>query len=219
MNKIAIFLIIGVPFLSFLFSLSCNIFLFFKLQMNSNGEAKSNKNYSVDKNLNVDLINSAKQPVGGSGHGGFTSLRAESMRACGLAARMKASQGTNGKSHYSRSEDPSLVHHPVLQNGIHLERNSPKSGWESNDEHLLEKYNEDGKESRTEKRFKVGSTTVRKLFMEDRIDEVKQSDAGQKHTDDTAKLFLASKNCFAGFGYANSQEPGELSQATAQDQL
>ncbi|KAL2464096.1 uncharacterized protein Fot_52052 [Forsythia ovata] len=151
----------------------------------------------------------------GSGHRGFTSLRAASIRASGLAARMKASQGINGKSYSSKSEDSSLDHQPVSQDGMPLMRNTPKSGREINGEHILEEYNEDGKESRNENRFKVGSTTVRKLFTEDRVGEVRQSDAGQKHTDDTAKLLLASENCLAGLSYANSQEPGELSQANA----
>ncbi|KAL2534603.1 BRCT domain-containing protein [Abeliophyllum distichum] len=151
----------------------------------------------------------------GSGHRGFTSLRAASIRASGLAARMKASQGINGKSYSSKSEDSSLDHQPVLQDGMPLMRNTPKSGREINGEHFLKEYNEDGKESRNENRFKVGSTTVRKLFTEDRVDEVRQSDAGHEHTDDTAKLLLASENCLAGLSYANSQEPGELSQANA----
>ncbi|CAA3005236.1 Hypothetical predicted protein [Olea europaea subsp. europaea] len=151
----------------------------------------------------------------GSGHGGFTSLRVASIRASGLAARMRASRGTNGKSRSSKSEDSSLDHQPVLQDGIPLMRNSPESGREINDVHILEEYNEDGKESMNENRFKVGSTTVRKLFKDDRIEDVRQSHAGQKNIDDTAKSSLVSENCLAGISYADSQEPGELSQANA----
>ncbi|KAK6146147.1 hypothetical protein DH2020_020016 [Rehmannia glutinosa] len=104
--------------------------------------------------------------------------------------------------------------HPARQDGPSLSGCLLESGLKNDLECLQNEYNEDGEELRNSNKCKVASAAVRKLFKDD---EVGQSGAEINRPDDNIDMpdVLASENCLAGLSYANSQEPGELSQAHA----
>ncbi|KAL0393187.1 UNVERIFIED_CONTAM: hypothetical protein Sradi_2541500 [Sesamum radiatum] len=118
------------------------------------------------------------------------------------------------------NQDPSAEHLPqsvLRQLGPQVWQPVPEeltaSGRENDQECTENEYDEDGEELRNS--IKVGCTAVRKLFEEDEVAEVDQSEAGINQTEDNLNKPDASENCLAGLSYANSQEPGELSQAYA----
>ncbi|KAK6122967.1 hypothetical protein DH2020_043294 [Rehmannia glutinosa] len=142
---------------------------------------------------------------------GFTSIRAASIRASGLAARER---GANRNSYPTSSDKSSLEQQTRKKDGPSLSGCLLESGLKNDLECLQNEYNEDGEELRNSNKCKVASAAVRKLFKDD---EVGQSGAEINRPDDNIDMpdVLASENCLAGLSYANSQEPGELSQAHA----
>ncbi|KAK4388488.1 hypothetical protein Sango_2455400 [Sesamum angolense] len=140
----------------------------------------------------------------------FTSIRAASIRASGLAARAR---GADRSLCTTSSDKSSLEQQTREQDGSSVVGYMSKSGRENDQECTENEYDEDGEELRNS--IKVGCTAVRKLFEEDEVAEVDQSEAGINQTDDNLNKPDASENCLAGLSYANSQEPGELSQAYA----
>lgn len=139
---------------------------------------------------------------------GFTSIRAASIRASGLAA---STRGANGNFSTTSCDKSSLEEQIYEQDGLCLD-------GETQVVNLADEHNEDNVELRNSNRYKVGnSKAVRKLFGDDKVAEVGQSDADVNHTDGNLNMpeLLASEHCEAGLSYANSQEPGELSQAHA----
>ncbi|KAK4433959.1 hypothetical protein Salat_0558600 [Sesamum alatum] len=146
----------------------------------------------------------------GSIRRGFTSIRAASTRASGLAARAR---GANHSLCTTSSDKSSLEQQTCEREGSSVLGYMSKSGRENDQECTENEYDEDCEEPRNS--IKVGSTAVRKLFEEGKIDEVDQSEVGINQTDDNLNKPDASENCLAGLSYANSQEPGELSQAYA----
>lgn len=169
---------------------------------------------------------------------GFTSIRAASIRASGLAARNIALKRI--KSSCSAS-DNSLELQNAEDDGILVSRYSLKSGSEYNfpgcqrnnmvdSRELLELENEceqsdqrhtqleNGQhiESRSAYSRKFGSSTARKLFMDDSASDIRQMDDGINNADNIdLPLVFASESGLGGLSYVDSQEPGDLSQANA----
>lgn len=139
---------------------------------------------------------------------GFTSIRAASIRASGLAAHAR---GASRDLSTTTSDKSSLEQQSSELDGGHMS----KHGRKSDQEFLENGYNYESE--RKSNKYKTGSTAVRKLFGEDQDAEVGKSETETNQTDDNLDMpeLLASQNCLAGLSYANSQEPGELSQARA----
>lgn len=146
----------------------------------------------------------------GSVRRGFTSIRAASLRASGLAAR---SMHLNGTSSASRSL-PSTRQSPEEQagedNGTSCQGASLNSGEEFDQE--CDAQTSIGKMEELEhgKKCKIGSCAVRRLFAEDVIDNMPDETAGSKEVP-------LGNDELAGLSYVESQEPGDLSQANALD--
>ncbi|KAG8373003.1 hypothetical protein BUALT_Bualt12G0125800 [Buddleja alternifolia] len=166
------------------------------------GKEKTVDIYSAKRGENVSGAPSNtcsnEEHSSGSVCGGFTSIRAASMRASGLAAQARR---TNKILHSTSSDKSSLEHQTLEQDG------SSHVGYLSNsvrkhDEECGKKEEKEGvRELKDASKCKVGGRAARKLFTEeDNIDMPE---------------LLASENCLAGLSYVNSQEPGELSQANA----
>lgn len=115
------------------------------------------------------------------------------------------------------SDKSSLEQQTCEQDGSSLVGHLLKSGRQNDQVCLENEYNDDNEKMRNSNKCKVGRTTMRKLFGEDKVAEVDESETDINHTDDNLDIpeLLASENCLAGLSYANSQEPGELSQAHA----
>lgn len=145
----------------------------------------------------------SEQHTSGVGFKTFTSIRAASMRASGLAALNKASQRSKSPLCSTLSSEPDIEHRNKL-----LGR-SPS--------HDLEKHNLiDGPE--TGNRCRFGRATARKLFAEDAHAETNEANdnvnlcvAANSH------MFSGLETELAGLSYIDSQEPGEASQANALD--
>ncbi|KAL6571554.1 hypothetical protein OROHE_003197 [Orobanche hederae] len=128
----------------------------------------------------------------GSFSGGFTSIRAASIRASGLAARERGASLNSG---------------PTISDKSSVEQ---QTCTKHDRECLQNERVEDTEELRSSSKCQTSSATVRKLFKDD---EVGQSETEISDTDDN--IHRASEICLAGLSYVNSQEPGELSQAHA----
>ncbi|KAL0434562.1 UNVERIFIED_CONTAM: hypothetical protein Slati_2790500 [Sesamum latifolium] len=174
---------------------------------------------TMDNYLPVQVDNSSGTPSetysneehrSGSICRGFTSIRAASIRASGLAAHAR---GANRNLCTTSSDKSCLEQQTRERDDSSIVGCISKSGRENDHECTEDEYNEDSEELRNS--IKVGYTAVRKLFEEDEVAEVDQSEAGINQTDDNLNKPNASENCLAGLSYANSQEPGELSQAYA----
>ncbi|KAG8370084.1 hypothetical protein BUALT_Bualt14G0080800 [Buddleja alternifolia] len=141
---------------------------------------------------------------------GFTSIRTASIRASGLAARAR---GAKDNSCSISSDISSMDQQTFKQVGPFLV-DQLKSGMKTNVERPRNEYNANKEEKRNTNTYKTGNTTMRKLVMED---EVGESEAEMNNADDKVGMsnLYVSGNCLAGLSYANSQEPGELSQANA----
>ncbi|KAL3641957.1 hypothetical protein CASFOL_012772 [Castilleja foliolosa] len=153
-----------------------------------------------------------KTPRRGSFSGGFTSIRSASMRASGLAARERGTANHNNLCPTSKwsvehktcnKDSPSLA-------GCTLEP-SPKNDNECPQTECIK----DTEGPNSSNKCKIASATVRKLFEDDEFSEISQQIEPDniKNADDN--LDVASETCLAGLSYADSQEPGELSQAHA----
>ncbi|KAA8527503.1 hypothetical protein F0562_034782 [Nyssa sinensis] len=169
----------------------------------------------------------------GSVRRGFTSVRVVSLRASGLAARCKASKGINRVSCSVRSGNQSLKEsdnhslkesdnqflkeHTAEDDGVPFIRDSSKFREEIDQEHVWGVDNEQIDGLRNENKCRVGSSTVRKLFMEDTLAEIKQSNDYNDNAGVGADLpqLLACNNELEGLSYVNSLEPGDSSQTNA----
>ncbi|XP_071940327.1 uncharacterized protein [Coffea arabica] len=147
----------------------------------------------------------------------FTSVRAASMRASGLAARNMAIKRIDSSSCPKKCND-SLDVQPAEKDKSHSSRDSLKLTDELNQKHSMEDYDPRIKELGNENTRKLGSSAVRKLFMDEVVSEIEQADDGRNGSDGTGGApQLASEHDLAGLSYVDSQEPGDLSQANALD--
>ncbi|KAK3000548.1 hypothetical protein RJ639_022247 [Escallonia herrerae] len=144
----------------------------------------------------------------GSTHKEFTSVRAASIRASGLAAHNSAFEGS-----VSGGFTQSLKDHKVEQNGIPVIRDTFKVAGDVDQEVTLGKYTEQMKGSRYQKNSMVGKSTARKLFTDEILPDIKGLD---DHINNGGGADLSEYE-LAGLSYADSQEPGESSQAIALD--
>ncbi|KAH6776961.1 BRCT domain-containing DNA repair protein [Perilla frutescens var. hirtella] len=168
----------------------------------------------IDGSVSVGPENKVdkEQPKEESSWRGFTSLRAASIRASGLAA---LARGTSRDLSTMGSNKSSLEQQSSELDSSSLVGHVSKSGKKSDEESLENGCNDESE--RNSNKYKIGSTAVRKLFREDQDTEVGTSETEINQTDDNldTRELLASESSLAGLSYANSQEPGELSQARA----
>ncbi|XP_024995752.1 uncharacterized protein LOC112528935 isoform X2 [Cynara cardunculus var. scolymus] len=145
----------------------------------------------------------SEQQTSGVGFKTFTSIRAASMRASGLAALNKASQRSKSPSCSTLCSEPDIEHRRKL-----LGR-SPSHDLEN---HKLF----DGPE--TGNRCRFGRATARKLFAEDAQTETKEpNDNAKLCVEANSHMCSGLETELAGLSYVDSQEPGEASQANALD--
>ncbi|XP_059632648.1 uncharacterized protein LOC132275227 isoform X2 [Cornus florida] len=186
----------------------------FKAESDAYNELRSSElNVSTATPLDIDTGG----PKAGSVRKGFTSVRAASLRASGLAARRKSFEGTNSGSCSIGSEYQSVKEHIFEDDGV--PRDSFQFGEPVNQEHILGDYNEQMMGFRNENKCRLGSSTVRKLFTEDTLAEIKEPNGHIYNAAGGADLpqLLACDKELAGLSYVDSQEPGESSQANALD--
>ncbi|GAV92899.1 hypothetical protein CFOL_v3_36277, partial [Cephalotus follicularis] len=139
----------------------------------------------------------------------FTSVRAASLRASGLAARNKALEGTGSVSHSIVTNRQFSEQHTAKDNGT-----DSKVGEDVDQPHVTE-ANENG--LRNAKKGKFGFSTVRKLPTEVSFDENKSISYNSNTNaggEDLLQLPISDAE-LAGLSYVDSQEPGEASQANA----
>ncbi|KAL8486294.1 hypothetical protein ACS0TY_022637 [Phlomoides rotata] len=136
---------------------------------------------------------------------GFTAIRAASVRASGLAASARRTS----VSLCTRNDNASIEKETHEQDGSSVAAHSLKSGRKTNLDNT--------EKLRNSNICKVGSRAVRQLFKDDENAEVSDSETDINRAKDNLDVpeQLASEDCLAGLSYANSQEPGELSQAHA----
>lgn len=113
-------------------------------------------------------------------------------------------------------EKSSLEQRRREQEGTFLSGDLFKFGRKNNEECPWNGNNESSEKLRDPVKQK-GSNAMRKLFTEDRVREVGQSETDINQTDDNLNVseLDASENHLAGLSYVNSEEPGDLSQANA----
>ncbi|KAE9453224.1 hypothetical protein C3L33_14889, partial [Rhododendron williamsianum] len=145
------------------------------------------------------------QNISGSVRADFTSVRTAALRASGLAARRRASKGTNNESCTTKVDDVCKELHIAEDNGITTVRDS-STVREEVYEVDFPGVNEQINGLRDKSNCRAGSSTVRRLFTEDTLKESKEP---------YDSLNNADGNEIAGLSYVDSQEPGELSQANA----
>ncbi|KAL1539066.1 hypothetical protein AAHA92_27737 [Salvia divinorum] len=144
----------------------------------------------IDGSVSIELESTADKnsPKEESPCRGFTSIRAASIRASGLAARARGASTNKSSMEHQTSEldGPSLIGHvsKSLENGY---------------------YNES---ERNPNRCKINCTAVRRLFTEDEDAEGDKSETKTNQTDDNHDILEV-------LSYVDSQEPGELSQERA----
>ncbi|TMW90966.1 hypothetical protein EJD97_014985 [Solanum chilense] len=145
---------------------------------------------------------------------GFTSIRAASIRASGLAAYDMSRKGTKGSTRSIKSDNP-LEQEGADHNGTSVVRPQSVVRKELN-LNACEEYDEQLKEVGNENRCKVGSSAVRKLFSDEILIETKGPEDGNFDFQKTVDLpQLDSDNVLTGLSYLDSQEPGEETQANA----
>lgn len=139
---------------------------------------------------------------------GFTSIRAASIRASGLAAHARVARRDLSTTNSDKS---SLEQQSSDLDGEHMS----KSGRKSDQEFIENGYNYESE--RKLNQYKIASTAVRKLFGEDEDAEAGKSETETNQAEGNLDMpeLPASEYSLAGLSYANSQEPGELSQAHA----
>ncbi|XP_061991383.1 uncharacterized protein LOC133709607 [Rosa rugosa] len=121
----------------------------------------------------------------------FTSVRAASLRASGLAARNNSGSRSVPCGNHS------------------LEQLATIGGTE------VDQENDMGRNDDTIKSSRVGSSTVRKLFTDDPDGENEGFPHDSNSFEEGEDLLQLPSCDLAGLSYADSQEPGELSQANA----
>ncbi|XP_015168717.1 uncharacterized protein [Solanum tuberosum] len=145
---------------------------------------------------------------------GFTSIRAASIRASGLAAYDMSRKGTKGSTWSIKSDNP-LEQEGAGHNGTSVVGPQSEVRKELN-LNACEEYDEQLKEVGNENRCKVGSSAARKLFRDEILIETKGPEDGKYDFQKTVDLpQLDSDNVLAGLSYLDSQEPGEETQANA----
>ncbi|CAA0825001.1 BRCT domain-containing DNA repair protein [Striga hermonthica] len=143
---------------------------------------------------------------------GFTSIRAASIRSSGLAAR---EHGAKRNSCPSSSDKSSLEQETFKKGNTSVAQCSLESGMKNCHSDFRDVSTEDTGQLGNLDKCKVACAAVRKLFKDVEFAEVDQTEAYDiNQTDDNANIY-SEKGCLAGLSYANSQEPGELSQAHA----
>ncbi|KAJ9537353.1 hypothetical protein OSB04_030086 [Centaurea solstitialis] len=136
------------------------------------------------------------QHTSGVGFKSFTSIRAASMRAAGLAALKKATPSCS-----------TLSSEPDIELRRKLLGRSPS--------HDLEKHKE---VPETGSRCRFGRATARKLFAEDAEAETKEANDNEDLcVEANSHMFSDLETEVAGLSYIDSQEPGDASQANALD--
>ncbi|XP_051152863.1 uncharacterized protein LOC127266606 [Andrographis paniculata] len=145
----------------------------------------------------------------GSVSKGFTSVRAASIRASGLAA---CARGCIGIS-FCSSKDKTSVERKKCK----LDNSSPLGYCSESERHLGNKKIENNGELKDANKCKTGGTAMRKLFRENDYTDLNLSGDDVDHAVDNPNMpeLPTSDNCLAGLSYADSQEPGELSQIHA----
>ncbi|KAJ6355853.1 hypothetical protein OIU78_004057 [Salix suchowensis] len=134
----------------------------------------------------------------------LTSVRVESLRVSGLAARSSASNGTNN------SDSCSLVIDGQVSEQFTVNTNGSKTkipedvDWR----HDIGRSDDEMKEFSNGGRCKIGCSAVRNLFAENSFIETKGHFVGGKEVP-------ICDDGVAGLSYIDSQEPGDLSQADA----
>lgn len=141
----------------------------------------------------------------GSVRRGFTSIRAASLRASGLAARSMFLNGASSASMRQSSEERAGEDNGTSFRGAYI-----KSGEEFDQDCDAETKIENTEEMKHGKKCKIGSCTVRRLFAEDVVDTMPDETADSKEVP-------LGNDKLAGLSYVESQEPGDLSQANALD--
>ncbi|KAK8671073.1 hypothetical protein V6N13_037682 [Hibiscus sabdariffa] len=134
----------------------------------------------------------------------FTSVRAASLRASGLAARNAAPRGMNGDYCFVRTNSQFSDQCTVDINGLNsnfVEKINQGHHQGNNDENSI------GLRHGTNSR--VGCSTARKLF------SVSPCHSENADAREDVLQFPAFDGSLAGLSYIDSQEPGDLSQANA----
>ncbi|XAR54581.1 hypothetical protein NMG60_11029782 [Bertholletia excelsa] len=152
----------------------------------------------------------------GSARRDFTSIRAAALRASGLAARSVAFGGNNSESYSFQGDCQSLKQQIAEDGGTALTRDS-STRKEVDHEDFQGNGNEQMKGVRSEKKCRFGSTTARRLFMDEPSAEIVQPNCDTDNVDggDELPQLPPCGNEIAGLSYVDSQEPGESSQANA----
>ncbi|KAG5554914.1 hypothetical protein RHGRI_012464 [Rhododendron griersonianum] len=142
-----------------------------------------------------------------------TSVHAASWRACSSAAHIMALKGTSDESSLIKSDTQSLKQHTSAVKEIAVIKNSSALGVEVDLEDFSGKCNEQIKGSGNENKCRVGSSIVKRLFMNDTLGEIEGPDNCTNNAD--LPHLPACGDEVAGLSYVDSQEPGELSQDNA----
>ncbi|MCD7471201.1 hypothetical protein HAX54_011517 [Datura stramonium] len=175
---------------------------------------RSNSNTSDKSSIAQSDVQSNDKHHSGSLQRGFTSIRAASIRASGLAAYDMSRKGTKGSTWSIKSDNP-LEQEGTGQNGTSVVGPQSEVRKELN-MNACEEYDEQLKEVGNGNRCKVGSSAARKLFGDEILVETKGPEDGKNDFQKTVVLpQLASEEVLAGLSYLDSQEPGEESQANA----
>ncbi|KAM3265784.1 hypothetical protein P3L10_002778 [Capsicum annuum] len=168
----------------------------------------SNSNTSDRSLIAQSDVQSNDKHHSGSLQRGFTSIRAASIRASGLAAHDMGRKGTNGSTRSIKSDNP-LEQAGAGQNGTSVVGPQSEVRKELN---ACEEYDEQLKEVGNGNRC----SAARKLFGDEILVEIKGPEDGKNGFQKTGDLpQLASEHVLAGLSYLDSQEPGEESQANA----
>ncbi|GKV39048.1 hypothetical protein SLEP1_g46877 [Rubroshorea leprosula] len=140
----------------------------------------------------------------------FTAVRAESLRASGLAARNLALKGIE-KGPSSVLTDNQFVN----QFTVHNSNNGSNAEVEDNVRvHGVEK-NETLEILSNVNNSKVGGSAARKLLYEEAVTDANRFSSTTEDSDARVDLDPLCDVPLAGLSYIDSQEPGELSQANA----
>ncbi|KAJ8565946.1 hypothetical protein K7X08_008522 [Anisodus acutangulus] len=175
---------------------------------------RSNSNTSDRSSIaQSDVLSNAKRNSG-SLQRGFTSIRAASIRASGLAAYDMSRKVTKGSTQSIKSDNP-LEQEGAGQNGTSVVGPQSEVRKELN-LNACEEYDEQLNEVCNGNWCKVGSSAARKLFSDEILVDINGSEDGKNDFQKTVDLCqLASDDVLAGLSYLDSQEPGEESQANA----
>ncbi|KAK4372538.1 hypothetical protein RND71_007922 [Anisodus tanguticus] len=174
----------------------------------------SNSNTSDRSSIAQSDVLSNDKRNSGSLQRGFTSIRAASIRASGLAAYDMSRKVTKGSTQSIKSDNP-LEQEGAGQNGTSVV--GPQSEVRKElDLNACEEYDEQMNEVGNGNWCKVGSSAARKLFSDEILVDINGSEDGKNDFQKTVDLpQLTSDDVLAGLSYLDSQEPGEESQANA----